>query len=757
MYYQIENISYDYSKGIILKNGSEIELTKIQRDLLNFYVDNPRTIASKTTIMENVWGRIVTNNSVDQVNSVLRNHLEKDPTNPRIIVSHFGKGISFEVDVKKQLPITETKRSFFKPLVFLSILVSCIALYAYFLEPKSTASSPIVSLAKAHANRLMFIPGDKQDNRDYNQNSATQLLISELLRFSNNNDIVDTSRYPDSDKKLQFAEDLWQLNPKLNLVKTQLIEIEKKFILSVEMMNADRANLKQEFSATTIYEVVLSAVSWIGQENAHRSLDSNLLEMLPNNNYLVETYMRGFAFINSGESAKAIEYFKLCLQEKPDFHLARISLANALRRYSQYDEAIVQLETLRSVNLDSNLAIVVDSEFAAVQLIRGDLLDAKKMFEKIINDYPMSFRLYPAYMNLAATEYRMGNYDEALKQLLVLEKIINEKTHPEDAGIISFTMSGVYMYQKQLSESNKYLNKSLSLFKQANDIQREGMVLARMSNYHLMMGDLQNANIFINQSYEIANQLGNKRSQLAALNHMVEFKIIEGFFDKADQLNQKLSHLATEMNSLSGKIRVAQWNSELLLERKQYTQAEKQIEYHLKLAKERDSKPSLNTNLILQLELALKLNNNNKAIELINQLQQMSDKDILQSELILLHAEYLFTFEQQSQAIAYLKKQKILAFEHKDENLAQQLDILLAEKYLLTKPDKAVEILEKSTINDLNKHPYYSLFAQALFNTGKYIEALVQMEKAKQAYNQRWNQRTQQLYQQIKKAIDGTL
>ena len=47
-------------------------LLKIQNELFNYFVTHPDTILSKQTLMVDVWGRIITENSVDQFISILR-------------------------------------------------------------------------------------------------------------------------------------------------------------------------------------------------------------------------------------------------------------------------------------------------------------------------------------------------------------------------------------------------------------------------------------------------------------------------------------------------------------------------------------------------------------------------------------------------------------------------------------------------------------------------------------------------------------
>ena len=70
MILQIEDFSYDSLNGTIIKGDSEYKLTKIQNKLFNYLTSNPGKIISKQTLMVEVWGRIITENSVDQFISI---------------------------------------------------------------------------------------------------------------------------------------------------------------------------------------------------------------------------------------------------------------------------------------------------------------------------------------------------------------------------------------------------------------------------------------------------------------------------------------------------------------------------------------------------------------------------------------------------------------------------------------------------------------------------------------------------------------
>ena len=95
MLYIINNISYDYKKLTTIKNKKENIPNKLQKELLNCFMDNPKSILTKQTIMEDVWERIDTSFSVGQFISTLRNYFVNDANHPYF----FHTGSNKPIDV----------------------------------------------------------------------------------------------------------------------------------------------------------------------------------------------------------------------------------------------------------------------------------------------------------------------------------------------------------------------------------------------------------------------------------------------------------------------------------------------------------------------------------------------------------------------------------------------------------------------------------------------------------------------------------
>lgn len=81
----------------VLKNGTEIELTKLEFDLLQFLYDNPNLVFSRDRLLEQVWNYDYFGDErvVDVHMARLRKKLEEDPAHPRYIQTIRGVGYKY--------------------------------------------------------------------------------------------------------------------------------------------------------------------------------------------------------------------------------------------------------------------------------------------------------------------------------------------------------------------------------------------------------------------------------------------------------------------------------------------------------------------------------------------------------------------------------------------------------------------------------------------------------------------------------------
>lgn len=90
----VGDFSLDYRDRILYKNGSPIELTQIEFQLLDYLFKNPDVTLSRSDILNKVWGDgyFVDDKVVDVNIHRLRNKVEDEPTQPKHIITIWGRG-----------------------------------------------------------------------------------------------------------------------------------------------------------------------------------------------------------------------------------------------------------------------------------------------------------------------------------------------------------------------------------------------------------------------------------------------------------------------------------------------------------------------------------------------------------------------------------------------------------------------------------------------------------------------------------------
>ena len=95
--YTFGNCSIDFEKMIAFGNqGKQIDLSKIEFQMMKFFVLNKNRVVNRDEIYKHIWGyrqnEIPNSRTLDNFIVVLRKYFESDPTNPKFIVSVRGVG-----------------------------------------------------------------------------------------------------------------------------------------------------------------------------------------------------------------------------------------------------------------------------------------------------------------------------------------------------------------------------------------------------------------------------------------------------------------------------------------------------------------------------------------------------------------------------------------------------------------------------------------------------------------------------------------
>lgn len=93
--FEINGLSVDIASGIVKKHGKEIFLSALEYRLLLVFTGNPGNIITRDRLLDELWdaaGEFVSNNTLTVYIKRLREKVEEDPADPKIILTVRGTG-----------------------------------------------------------------------------------------------------------------------------------------------------------------------------------------------------------------------------------------------------------------------------------------------------------------------------------------------------------------------------------------------------------------------------------------------------------------------------------------------------------------------------------------------------------------------------------------------------------------------------------------------------------------------------------------
>ncbi|MBQ2825325.1 MAG: response regulator transcription factor [Clostridia bacterium] len=96
---KLGDVVVDTEKGIALKNNRELYLSALEYRLLLFFINNRGILLTRNQILDAIWdvaGDYVNDNTLTVYIKRLREKIEDDPANPKIILTVRGSGYKVE-------------------------------------------------------------------------------------------------------------------------------------------------------------------------------------------------------------------------------------------------------------------------------------------------------------------------------------------------------------------------------------------------------------------------------------------------------------------------------------------------------------------------------------------------------------------------------------------------------------------------------------------------------------------------------------
>ncbi len=93
--FEINGLHVDMAGGLVKKDGAEVPLSALEYRLLLVLINNPNIILTRSRLLDELWdaaGEFVNDNTLTVYIKRLREKIENDPANPRIILTVRGTG-----------------------------------------------------------------------------------------------------------------------------------------------------------------------------------------------------------------------------------------------------------------------------------------------------------------------------------------------------------------------------------------------------------------------------------------------------------------------------------------------------------------------------------------------------------------------------------------------------------------------------------------------------------------------------------------
>lgn len=93
--FEISGLQVDTAGGIVKKDGSEVLLSALEYRLLLIFINHPKIILTRDRLLNELWdaaGEFVTDNTLTVYIKRLREKIEDDSANPKIILTVRGTG-----------------------------------------------------------------------------------------------------------------------------------------------------------------------------------------------------------------------------------------------------------------------------------------------------------------------------------------------------------------------------------------------------------------------------------------------------------------------------------------------------------------------------------------------------------------------------------------------------------------------------------------------------------------------------------------
>lgn len=266
------------------------------------------------------------------------------------------------------------------------------------------------------------------------------------------------------------------------------------------------------------------------------------------------------SYSHEGNSAKAIEEYKLAGVYDTESAVVKLRLAVEYVKRGQVSEAITQAEE----------ALKKDSKYQEARLLLGGMYGAIKLYEKAEDQYRTVLRddpkTYEAYLYLGALLAEQGKHAEAISTIRTLTK----DSEYENQHLPHYYMAKIYIEKEDTKNAEASFLKAISI--------KPGFVEAVLALGSLYEGADKRAQVI--KMYESFQDKMGPNERVAE--HLARFYLEDEQYDKA--FKQLEIVVASDSDNLNAKVKMAL----ILIEMKDYPRAIKRLKEILAAAPDSD-------------------------------------------------------------------------------------------------------------------------------------------------------------------------
>ncbi len=460
--YDFGEFRLDVSRQLLFSKGANEALPVAPKTIaaLLLFIEHRGELLTKDQLMAGIWpGRVVEENNLTQLISVLRHALGEEPGEKRYIATVPGYGYRFIPDVVMHLEPAEppAKPQEFAPtihgrsrrLVFFALpgaLVAVLLGYGWYAHWRPVVETPasLIQAIELPSRTVAVLPFENlsaDDGKEYMAFGVAESVLHRLANVPNLTVIARTSSFVFRDRATDAREIGRTLNARY-LLEGSLQQSDERVRVTAQLIDATTGghvwSVRFDRTITDIFSVEDDIAQGVAQ-----ALQVSLEE--PEHPYArfgidaYLAYLQGQALIatrRNDDAERAIEHFRRAVEIAPNFGAGHAALADAMWQVSlnaqtagmgelhraRTDREYQLLATAaREVQPVLERALELDDTLAEAYILRADLKTVMDDPAAAEADYRKGLSLRPNYskghLHFSIFLWSHGSEEETLAEL----------------------------------------------------------------------------------------------------------------------------------------------------------------------------------------------------------------------------------------------------------------------------------------------------------------------------------------------------